>query len=492
VLYSDEKLSFRNPPVDQQMSDEQLAWLKQDLEAANRRHTFVFLHHPRWNYEGDVWEPVHEVLKDSGKVTAVIAGHWHRYRSDGVRDGIHYYCLATTGGSQDEMPAAGYFHHYNLVTVREDGWSMAVVPVGVVLDPDFVSGDESNDVLELSSGHFLTLDTAFPAPVEEMKKGEIEITLNNPTTKKLEMTLRWGGLPEQGWRVDPAEGMVVLEPGEEKHQRFMLQGEVPAEGEPLPAVSLEAAVVYPLDKGGRQPVSTVGRLAYEVPAMPDELARDGAPDVNRALVLDGRDNCVLIEDAADLNPGGPFTLECWARLEAPGDRAALVAKTQGSSYGLWLADEGRKGPWFLAYIENQGYARAEAGASDLGIGKWTHYAGVFDGTSLKVYVDGQAKAQLALEPPIRIRPNDLPLIVGADVDRDGRAVSFAAGLVDEVRLSGTVRYTGPFKPERRFASDDATLLLLHMDRVFGNLTPDTSGRGHHGRIAGGARLVAVE
>ena len=43
--------------------------------------------------------------------------------------------------------------------------------------------------------------------------------------------------------------------------------------------------------------------------MPEELSRDGAAEVNRALVLDGRDDCVLIDDAADLNPAGPFTLE---------------------------------------------------------------------------------------------------------------------------------------------------------------------------------------
>jgi len=50
VLYSDEQLSFRNPAVDQRMSDEQLQWLADDLARTDRKQAFVFLHHPRWNY----------------------------------------------------------------------------------------------------------------------------------------------------------------------------------------------------------------------------------------------------------------------------------------------------------------------------------------------------------------------------------------------------------------------------------------------------------
>ena len=51
------------------MSPEQLAWLEATLEASrDRRHVFVFLHHPRWigGRYGDDWERVHEVLAVRG------------------------------------------------------------------------------------------------------------------------------------------------------------------------------------------------------------------------------------------------------------------------------------------------------------------------------------------------------------------------------------------------------------------------------------------
>ena len=85
VLYSDEQLSYRNPAVDQRMSEEQLDWLRRDLAETDAEHVFVFLHHPRWDYPGDPWGPVHEVLVECGRVRAVFAGHWHRSVTPHVR-----------------------------------------------------------------------------------------------------------------------------------------------------------------------------------------------------------------------------------------------------------------------------------------------------------------------------------------------------------------------------------------------------------------------
>ena len=73
-------------------SPAQLAWLESALkETAKLKHTFVFLHHPRWvaeTYPGAKWDQVHSLLKTSGNVRAVFAGHVHRLRFDGDRDGI--------------------------------------------------------------------------------------------------------------------------------------------------------------------------------------------------------------------------------------------------------------------------------------------------------------------------------------------------------------------------------------------------------------------
>ena len=106
VLYSDEgdpkttKRDFTDPAC-QRISDEQFAWLQSTLaKAKGARHVFVFLHHPRWiqnRYPGADWERVHQALAANGNVTAVFAGHLHRMRFDGIRDGIQYFCVASEG-----------------------------------------------------------------------------------------------------------------------------------------------------------------------------------------------------------------------------------------------------------------------------------------------------------------------------------------------------------------------------------------------------------
>ena len=80
---------------------------------------------------------MHDALVEAGNVRAVFAGHIHRMRHDGFRDGIEYVTLATTGGSQNgRSPSAGYLHHFHMVTVREDRISLAALPVsGITVCP---------------------------------------------------------------------------------------------------------------------------------------------------------------------------------------------------------------------------------------------------------------------------------------------------------------------------------------------------------------------
>ncbi|MBU0754967.1 MAG: metallophosphoesterase [Planctomycetes bacterium] len=487
VLYSDENLSYRNPAQDQRISEEQLDWLRNDLSATDSSKVFVFLHHPRWNYEGDVWEPVHQTLVRSGKVEAVFAGHWHRYRYDGEQNGIRYYCLATTGGLQGDMANAGYFHHFDLITVRNDSWTMAVIPVGAVLEPEFVTGQESDDVRRLCEDDFLTLVDPFPGPISSAVKADLNALISNPTEKSIEFNLFWSGLPDAGWQVIPESCRVGLDPGSEKTVTFSLQGCPPEPDTPLAPIYLEADAVYPLESGRNQPVHTVCPLDYDLPDMPLSLVQEVAgPEKDLALFLDGEDDCLLVKSTDALNPADAFTLECWAKLKPPAEQAALMAKTQNSSYGFWLADHEGKGPAFSVYLEPGGYASPTGEKEDLVYDAWAHYAGVFDGSILRIYVNGLCIA--AEEGRGVVRGNDLPFYVGADVDRGGRPTAFARGLVDEVRLSIGARYTESFVPDKRFKSDSNTVLLLHFDRVFGDLTPDGSGRGHHGRFLSGACL----
>ena len=88
--------------------------------------------------------------------------------------------------------------------------------------------------------------------------------------------------------------------------------------------------------------------------------------------------------------------------------------------------------------------------------------------------------------------NHLPLYLGADPNDSGEATRSFGGQIDEVRLSATVRYTDAFEPSRRFESDDATVLLFHLDQTVGPYVVDDSPSHATGRLVGGAVVGALE
>jgi hypothetical protein len=142
VLFSDEgnprtgQKSFEDPNC-QIMGPRQTLWLDSVLKKAKgASRIFVFLHQPRWtDGYGTDWQRIHAMLSKAG-VSAVFAGHHHVLSYDGVRDGIRYYRLGTTGGEIDSGAEPEAFHHYLLVTVQPKDFSVAVVKVGSVASPE--------------------------------------------------------------------------------------------------------------------------------------------------------------------------------------------------------------------------------------------------------------------------------------------------------------------------------------------------------------------
>lgn len=485
VLYSDEgdpatgEKSFSRP-ASQRMSPEQLAWLDETLERArDADHVLLFLHHPRWlgGGYGDDWERVHARLAAAGNVTAVFAGHIHRMRYDGQRDGIEYFALATTGGVQaGGLPEAGYLHHYHLVTVRPGRIAVAAFPVGSALDPRAITGtvsEEARAAADALRPRFLAVpELGADGAVE----GVCELELENPVSRPLDVTITAeSGDPR--WSFEPDHVHAALDPGETL--RVAVRVHHPATpldaAWRLPDVVLRADYLAP---GWRVPLP---RGEHAVPLDPGALTVPAiaAPGV---LHLDGVGDALRVESAELDLPDGPLTVEGWLRADDLRGPRGFVTKTEGSELGLFASD-GK--PSFLVHL---GGAYAEAAAADTRLAPrtWHHVAGCFDGAELRLYVDG---ALVARSPASGTRTrNDLPLLIGADVDGRGEGTSFLAGLVDEVRVSRVARYGDDFEPARRLEPDGDTALLLHLDAPLGPWAPDASAERAHALALDGARL----
>ncbi|MEZ6014345.1 MAG: LamG-like jellyroll fold domain-containing protein [Planctomycetota bacterium] len=487
VLYTDEPnpaTGERNfsKPESQRMSPEQFTWLAETLEhTRSAEHVFVFCHHPRWtegNY-GDDWRRVHALLVAAGNVTAVFGGHIHRMRYD-PQDGIEYFAVATIGGAQSgSVPEAGFLHCYDVVTVRKGGIDHVTYPVGSGFDPRTITGEVSLEAPKLTRVEpFYHARPTLSA--DGAVAGAWRVRLANPTSRPAELTLT-PTAKDGRWTLNPARIEAVLAPGEQRTFDISAARRGPFDAAfDVPELALDFRYLAET-RAFTIPTRRVP-LDLDTSAL-DIAAALPAPEGERALELSG--GAYVGFPAAEVAlPDGPFTLETWVRAERFASRQGLVAKTEGSEYSLF-ANDGK--PSFSVHLSGA-YVEVSAETTRLEAGRWQHVAGVFDGQELRLYVDGALVAKRAGAGPRKT--NELPLIVGGDVSKDGGANSCLDGALDEVRLSTGARYTGErFTPSRRHAADTETVLLLHMDGALGPWLFDSSARGRRATLRAGARIA---
>ncbi|MCB9914596.1 MAG: metallophosphoesterase [Planctomycetes bacterium] len=473
ALFTDESLEFHEPEKNQNFGEEQLAWLAEDLAQTRAEQIFVFQHHPRWNYPGTNWPRVHELFVQDGRPVTVFAGHTHQYRDDGVVDGVHYLTLGRTGASGDTFDTSASLHHINHVHVRRDRVVMAMLPVGSIYGVDAVTGAELDEMHVLRRGDWLEAEATAELYTDRDGDAAFDVRLANPTDR----TVRWSLADVGRDAVELGTHAGRLGPGESKHLTLAVQGGLPWFAGKRPDVRLEARLEYDLASGLSQ------TIAVAVPArvrLPEYDAPNSIPaSASHVLALDGK-GALRVDLPQRLDA---LTLEAWVRADEPRERMALMAKTQGSAFGIFLRDEGHDAPG--AFVHSQalppagrpGYASVWA---DGGFpwGRWAHVALSWDGAVARLFVDGALRGEAPAPGPLTW--NDLPLWIGADPDGSGRPTSFLKGELDEVRLSSVARYTAPFTPERGWLETDAdTVLLLHLDVHTGELHPDASGRANH-------------
>lgn len=472
-----------NKPECQRMSADQLAFLDDALtRARDALHVFVFLHHPRWlggNY-GDDWQKVHARLAAAGNVTAVFAGHIHRMRYDGARDGIEYFTLATVGGEQSALvPNAGYLHQYHLVTVRKSGIAVAALPVGAAIDARAITGEMSDDAAAAARGLQPTSLSPLAFGSDQGVDGETRIALRNPARRAVDVDL----VPhsdDSRWSFEPSHLHGKIEAGATRE--FTLRAT-------RPASALDAALRLPRLEVRGDWLGADARVALpvrdvELPLDLRSLPQPPRPAVENVLSLDGDGDALRVPHAALALPDGPLTVEGWLRAREFRSRQGFVNKTEQGEFGLFV-DGGR--PSFTVFLGSD-YVSARADRVVLEPGRWHHVAGQFDGAHVQLFVDGVLVATRAGRGARRIL--DVPLLIGADVSKDGSPNSCFPGEIDEVRVSTVARYdaTSRFEPERRLARADSTALLLHMDGEVGPWSPDDSGRGAHATRLGDATV----
>jgi hypothetical protein len=175
-----------------------------------------------------------------------------------------------------------------------------------------------------------------------------------------------------------------------------------------------------------------------------------------ALGFDGSPDCAQAEVAGD--PPAAFTVEAWVRGDPSAVETALPFVNLAGVFDLGQDDQG-----IVRFSVGSGEGTSY-GVSLLD-GVLHHVAGTFADGQATLFVDGEwvAFASAALDGS-----SSGTLRFGCRASGDG-----FAGLLDEVRLSSTIRYTDTFAlTAAPFDLDDDTWLLFHFDEGTGDTTKD--------------------
>ena len=177
---------------------------------------------------------------------------------------------------------------------------------------------------------------------------------------------------------------------------------------------------------------------------------------SQAMTIDGTQELYLDES---------FTIEARVFTKGYVRSGILVDKYSGNArgreYRLSVNREGLLKAWFSVdgTLNND---RALYSNTPVPKDQWVHVASTFDGQVMRLYIDGV----MAGEGAMRGRPAQLGyqnIAIGGNNCCDGYYEVFN-GLIDEVRISSTVRYSESFTPPtEEFVADNSTLLLLPFD-----------------------------
>lgn len=205
------------------LGDEQLAWIRQDLEEhRDARWTLLFFHKPLWlnaeraatagNTDNTQWSQVEAALGE--RPHTVFAGHVHHYVQYDRR-GAKYYHLATTGGaSQLRGVPYGEFDHIAWLTMEKDGPHIANLLLDGILPADAVT---ESGIARFRN--FLAQVRLEVAPIlidqsEGFSEGQIELRLTNGFDTSVEMSGHIDGLPLRGLYLAPTDLKLRAEAGQ--------------------------------------------------------------------------------------------------------------------------------------------------------------------------------------------------------------------------------------------------------------------------------------
>ncbi|WP_242918056.1 LamG-like jellyroll fold domain-containing protein [Pontibacter liquoris] len=157
--------------------------------------------------------------------------------------------------------------------------------------------------------------------------------------------------------------------------------------------------------------------------------------LGQAVKLDGATQYATVSNSASLSITGSITLAAWIKPEKTATQYILKKGIQGSTdgYELSLASTGRVFFRFNQATGSDTYRQNSLASYPVDGNTWMHIAATYNGSVIKIYINGVENSSKTLTAPPSINANNLALAIGAQSD----GASKFQGAIDEVRIYNT-------------------------------------------------------
>jgi hypothetical protein len=197
------------------------------------------------------------------------------------------------------------------------------------------------------------------------------------------------------------------------------------------SLTTELVAYYPFS-GDAEDASGNGNHGLVVGAT---LIPDRFGNRDNAYQFDGIDDIIEVPFDPSLNLNFRGSISLWLKYEpqAPDTYYTLVEKSDPdrgghARYGMWIIGNRAE---FCIDSASAGFQQCLDSEVALRPGEWHHIAGVTNGDSLTIYIDGQAAGSSSY-PRDSISVSGFELFMGADLYND--QVVYLAGGLDDIRL----------------------------------------------------------
>jgi hypothetical protein len=211
---------------------------------------------------------------------------------------------------------------------------------------------------------------------------------------------------------------------------------------------------------------------------------------------------ISVPDSNSLDVTNALTFEAWIRPDGGGEWALVAGKQYNAN---------DTNPWYAYRLyagstsaDEKGFPRKIAfnistdGTNEVGVysntvipnNAWTHVAGVYDGTELKIYINGNLENTLSHTGTISV--SDLPFYIGKAPWTNYNNYN---GLIDEVRVWNIARTAEQIKYDKEHTLTGYELGLVgywRFDESSGLTTVDASGNKNDGNLYNSAYFTVSE